>query len=170
MSKTIEIKIPDIGGFDDVPVIEVMVKPGDTVQAEDSLITLESDKATMDVPSPVAGIIKSIKVKVGDKVAEGTLIALLEISESADATNLNSGRTSEASRDSSSSRGSRLDPIGEAATTSPTTPIPPPNPPPRGEGKGGVRRSRYPQRPSRRCAPLVVFPRGLRPRRGRAKK
>ncbi len=83
MSKTLEIKIPDIGGFDDVPVIEVMVKAGDTVKAEDPLITLESDKATMDVPSPADGVIKAIKVKVGDKVGEGTLIALLETSESA---------------------------------------------------------------------------------------
>jgi len=73
MSKTIEIKIPDIGGFDDVPVIEVMVKPGDAVQAEDSLLTLESDKATMDVPSPAAGTIKSVKVKVGDKIMEVVL-------------------------------------------------------------------------------------------------
>ncbi len=85
MSKTIEIKIPDIGGFADVPVIEVMVKPGDAVQAEDSLITLESDKATMDVPSPAAGVIRQLKVKVGDKVSEGTLIALLEASEAATA-------------------------------------------------------------------------------------
>src|SRR3990172_5199761 len=100
MTQTIEIKIPDIGGFDAVPVIEVMVKAGDTVKAEDPLITLESDKATMDVPSPADGTIKSLKVKVGDKVGEGTLIVLLEV---ADATNLNSGRTSEASRDSESS-------------------------------------------------------------------
>jgi dihydrolipoamide dehydrogenase len=83
MSKTIEVKIPDIGGFHDVPVIEVMVKPGDAVKAEDSLITLESDKATMDVPSPADGVIKQLKVKVGDKVGEGTLIALLEVNETA---------------------------------------------------------------------------------------
>jgi pyruvate dehydrogenase E2 component (dihydrolipoamide acetyltransferase) len=83
MSKTLEIKIPDIGGFEDVPVIEVMVKAGDTVKAEDPLITLESDKATMDVPSPADGVIKQIKIKVGDKVSEGSLIALLEVSEAA---------------------------------------------------------------------------------------
>jgi len=83
MSKTLEVKIPDIGGFDDVPIIEVMVKPGDAVNAEDSLITLESDKATMDVPSPSAGTIKEVKVKVGDKVSEGSVIVLLEASESA---------------------------------------------------------------------------------------
>ena len=62
----LEVKGPDIGDFTDVPVIEVFVKPGDTVAAEDSLVTLESDKATMDVPSPVAGTIRSVAVKVGD--------------------------------------------------------------------------------------------------------
>ena len=71
---TIEVKVPDIGDFTDVPVIEIFVKPGDTVKAEDSLVTLESDKATMDVPSPVAGTVKELKVKLGDKVAEGSPI------------------------------------------------------------------------------------------------
>ena len=65
---TIEVKVPDIGDFTDVPVIEVLVKPGDAVKPEDSLVTLESDKATMDVPSPAAGTVKSVSVKVGDKV------------------------------------------------------------------------------------------------------
>ena len=75
---TIEIKVPDIGDFKDVPVIEVHVKPGDVVKVEDPLVTLESDKATMDVPSPAAGKIAAVKVKVGDKVGEGTLVATLE--------------------------------------------------------------------------------------------
>ncbi len=75
---TIEVKVPDIGDFTDIPVIEIFVKPGDAVKAEDSLVTLESDKATMDVPSPVAGIVRELKVKLGDKVAEGTLIVVLE--------------------------------------------------------------------------------------------
>jgi pyruvate dehydrogenase E2 component (dihydrolipoyllysine-residue acetyltransferase) len=74
----IEVKVPDIGDFTDVPVIEVFVKPGDAVKAEDSLVTLESDKATMDVPSPAAGTVKEVKVKVGDKVREGSPIVLLE--------------------------------------------------------------------------------------------
>jgi dihydrolipoamide dehydrogenase len=73
----IDVRVPDIGDFKDVPVIEVHVKAGDTVKAEDSLITLESDKATMDVPSPAAGKVGEVKVKVGDKVAEGTLILTL---------------------------------------------------------------------------------------------
>jgi dihydrolipoamide dehydrogenase len=78
MSKTIEVKVPDIGGFHDVPVIEVLVKPGDAVMPEDSLITLESDKATMDVPAPAAGTVKEVRLKVGDKVSEGSVILLLE--------------------------------------------------------------------------------------------
>src|SRR6266446_3729027 len=70
---TIEVKVPDIGDFKDVPVIEVFVKAGDSVKAEDSLVTLESDKATMDVPSPSAGVVKELKVKLGDKVSEGSI-------------------------------------------------------------------------------------------------
>src|SRR5438874_3492201 len=76
-----EVKVPDIGDFKDVPVIEVFVKAGDTVKAEDPLVTLESDKATMDVPSPSAGVIKEIKLKVGDKASEGSVIAVLETAE-----------------------------------------------------------------------------------------
>jgi dihydrolipoamide dehydrogenase len=73
-----EVKVPDIGDFKDIPVIEVFVKPGDTVKPEDSLISLESDKATMDVPSPAAGVVKELKVKLGDKVSEGTVIIVLD--------------------------------------------------------------------------------------------
>jgi pyruvate dehydrogenase E2 component (dihydrolipoamide acetyltransferase) len=73
-----DIKVPDIGGFNDVPIIEIHVKPGDTVKAEDALITLESDKATMDVPSPAAGTVKEVKVALGDKVSEGSLILVLD--------------------------------------------------------------------------------------------
>ena len=75
---TVEVKVPDIGDFKDVPVIEVFVKPGDNVKRDDSLITLESDKATMDVPSPSAGVVKDLKLRVGDKVSEGSVIATLE--------------------------------------------------------------------------------------------
>ncbi|AQQ32888.1 dihydrolipoyllysine-residue acetyltransferase [Burkholderia cenocepacia] len=78
MSQAIEVKVPDIGDYKDVPVIEIGVKVGDTVEPEQSLVTLESDKATMDVPSPVGGVVKEIKVKVGDSVSEGSLIILLE--------------------------------------------------------------------------------------------
>jgi pyruvate dehydrogenase E2 component (dihydrolipoamide acetyltransferase) len=78
MSTIVEVKVPDIGDFKDVPIIEVLVKVGDTVNAEDSLITLESDKATMDVPSPVSGVVREIKLKVGNAVSEGSLVALVE--------------------------------------------------------------------------------------------
>ena len=77
----VEVKVPDIGDFKDVPVIEIFVKPGDTIAAEDSLVTLESDKATMDVPSPSAGTVKSVAVKVGDKVSEGSVIVVLEVAD-----------------------------------------------------------------------------------------
>ncbi|WLE59984.1 dihydrolipoyllysine-residue acetyltransferase [Burkholderia plantarii] len=78
MSQAIEVKVPDIGDYKDIPVIEVLVKAGDTVEAEQSLVTLESDKATMDVPSPSAGTVKEVKVKAGDTVSEGTLIVVFE--------------------------------------------------------------------------------------------
>jgi len=78
MTNTVEVKVPDIGDFKDVPVIEIFVKPGDVVAAEDSLVTLESDKATMDVPSTAAGIVREVHVKLGDKVSQGTLIVVLE--------------------------------------------------------------------------------------------
>ncbi len=85
MSQTIEVKVPDIGNFKDIPVIEVMVKAGDTVAVEQSLITLETDKATMDVPSPAAGVVKAMKVKAGDKVSEGSVILTLESNATASA-------------------------------------------------------------------------------------
>ncbi len=79
----IEVKVPDIGDFKDVPVIEVLVKAGDAVQKDDSLITLESDKATMDVPAPSAGTVKEVRVKVGDKLGEGSPILVLDGAEAA---------------------------------------------------------------------------------------
>ena len=72
------VKVPDIGDFKDVPIIEVFVKVGDVVKAEDSLVSLESEKATMDVPAPRAGVVKELKVKLGDKVSEGCVILMLE--------------------------------------------------------------------------------------------
>ena len=83
MANTIEIKVPDIGGHDGVPVIEVLVKVGDKVEKEQSLITLESDKATMEIPSSAAGVIKELKLKVGDEVSEGAVIAVLEAADAA---------------------------------------------------------------------------------------
>ncbi len=85
MSNVIEVKVPDIGEFKDVPVIEVLVQAGDSVKAEDSLVTLESDKATMEVPAPAAGTVRELKVKVGDKVSEGSLVLVLETADQGDA-------------------------------------------------------------------------------------
>src|SRR5881392_4125541 len=77
----IEVKVPDIGDFKSVEVIEVLVKPGDAVAKEQSLVTLESDKATMEIPSPGAGVVKELKLKTGDKVSQGSAILLLEATE-----------------------------------------------------------------------------------------
>ena len=78
MSNLVEIKVPDIGDFKDVEIIEILVKPGDTLQPEASVLVLESDKATMEIPSPSAGTVRELKVKVGDKVSQGTLFMMLE--------------------------------------------------------------------------------------------
>ncbi|MEN1973318.1 dihydrolipoyl dehydrogenase [Luteimonas sp. MJ204] len=85
MANTIEVKVPDIGGLDGVPVIEVLVAVGDTVAVDQGLATLESDKATMEVPSSAAGVVREVKVKVGDTVAEGSVVVVLDAEASADA-------------------------------------------------------------------------------------
>jgi pyruvate dehydrogenase E2 component (dihydrolipoamide acetyltransferase) len=85
MANLVEVKVPDIGDFKDIPVIEILVKVGDTIKKEDSLVSLESDKATMEVPSSIAGVVKEIKVAIGDKVSEGHTVLVVE---AADSTNL----------------------------------------------------------------------------------
>ncbi len=85
MTQLIEVIVPDIGNFKDVPVIELCVKVGDSVKAEDALLTLESDKATIDIPSPADGVVKAFKVKPGDKVSEGTLVVELEVANTTEA-------------------------------------------------------------------------------------
>ena len=82
MADLIEVKVPDIGDFKDVPIIDVLVHPGDRVKAEDPLITLESDKASMDVPSPVDGVVKEIKVKAGERIKVGQTIFVVEEGQS----------------------------------------------------------------------------------------
>ena len=86
MSQLIDIKVPDIGDFTDVPVIEVFVKPGDIIKVDDALVTLESDKATMDVPASAAGMVKEVLVKLGDKIGEGTVVVRIEATDSDTAT------------------------------------------------------------------------------------
>src|SRR5436190_22320191 len=78
------VEVPDIGDFTDVPIIEILVSPGDTVSAEDPLVTLESDKATMDVPAPFAGTVKQLQVQVGDRVSEGSQLLTLEPADQGD--------------------------------------------------------------------------------------
>lgn len=79
MGKLAEVRVPDIGDFDAVPVVEILVSPGDSVSAEDALLTLESDKASMDIPSPHAGVVKDLQVAVGDNVSQGALVLTIEI-------------------------------------------------------------------------------------------
>ena len=76
---SIDIKVPDIGDFKDVAVIEILVKPGDSIKLEQSLITVESDKASMEIPSSHAGVVKEMKVQLGDRVSEGSLLLMLEV-------------------------------------------------------------------------------------------
>ena len=80
---TIDIKVPDIGDFAEVAVIEVMVQPGDTIKAEQSLVTVESDKASMEIPSSHAGVVREVRVKLGDKIAEGSVLLTLETADAA---------------------------------------------------------------------------------------
>ncbi|MEN9454532.1 MAG: dihydrolipoyllysine-residue acetyltransferase, partial [Pseudomonadota bacterium] len=81
MSQTIEITVPDIGNYHDVDVIEVLVQPGQQIAKDSALLTLETDKATMEVPSSHAGVVKEVRIKVGDKVSQGNVVCLLEVSE-----------------------------------------------------------------------------------------
>ena len=83
MANLKEARVPDIGGYDDVPVIEVLVAVGDTVAQDQGLITLESDKATMEVPAPFAGVVRELKVKVGDTLSEGGVVAMIEAADEA---------------------------------------------------------------------------------------
>ena len=83
MAQIKQALVPDIGDYSDVPVIEVLVAVGDTVAKDQGLVTLESDKATLEVPSAFAGIVREIKVKLGDNLSEGALVAMIEVAEDA---------------------------------------------------------------------------------------
>jgi dihydrolipoamide dehydrogenase len=127
MSQLLEVKVPDIGDYTDIPVIEILVKPGDTIKKEDSLISLESDKATMEVPSTHAGVVKEIKVKMGDKVSKGSVVLMLEVSDAV---------ATPPSQPSPANGGRSLD----QSATSVAASTPPPSLAPAGEGRdGGVR-------------------------------
>ncbi|MCX7033080.1 MAG: branched-chain alpha-keto acid dehydrogenase subunit E2, partial [Arenimonas sp.] len=83
MAELLEARVPDIGDDKDVPVIELLVQPGDAVKKDHGLVTLESDKATMEVPAPFDGIVRELRVKIGDALSEGSVVALIEPSASA---------------------------------------------------------------------------------------
>ena len=128
----IEVLVPDIGDFKDIPVIEVLVKAGDTVAKDDPLIALESDKATMEVPSPAAGVVKEIRIKLGDKVSEGSLVLTLEAAEAApasaapaDSSPLPRGEGPEVRELDPPQSKTIAQPAPPAATASPVPPAPP---------------------------------------------
>jgi dihydrolipoamide dehydrogenase len=141
MANTIEVKVPDIGGHDNVPVIEVLVKPGDRVEKEQSLITLESDKATMEVPSSAAGVVKDVKVKVGDEVSEGAVILTLE-----------------AEGEASPAAGKQAADQGKAHAPAPAAPAaaPAPQPRPAGEGKAPQAAGASGREPDLECKLVVL--------------
>ncbi|MGE4609160.1 MAG: dihydrolipoyllysine-residue acetyltransferase [Myxococcota bacterium] len=116
-----EVVVPDIGDFEDVEVIEVLVSPGDRVEPEDSLITIESDKASMEIPSPSAGVIGQIKVSIGDRVSEGTLIVLLQAGDSAAPAEPAAGSPQESEREQQQAEASTAAPIAATPEPSPAS-------------------------------------------------
>ncbi len=119
---TVSVEVPDIGDFEDVPVIEILVSPGDTVATDDPLLTLESDKATMDVPAPFAGTIKDISVSVGDKVSQGKLLLTMEQAEGSSddgAAEADQTKASAAASDGAPDEGSAPDAVGTALEAEP---------------------------------------------------
>jgi len=143
MANTIEVKVPDIGGHGNVPVIEVLVKPGDRVEKEQSLITLESDKATMEVPSSAAGLVREVTVKVGDEVSEGAVILTLE---------------ADASLPSASGRAAGAEnPAGAKPPAPPArSPVPAGHPLPAGEGKKPQAAGASGRQPDLECKLVVL--------------
>jgi len=116
MGQISEVKVPDIGDYTNVPVIEVLVKPGDTVGKDQGLVTLESDKATMEVPASIAGVVKDVKVKVGDEISEGTVVALIEAGEAAAAAPAKADAPAKSAAEKSAARSaSSPAPLAEAA-------------------------------------------------------
>ncbi len=125
MASSIEVKVPDIGGYDDVPVIEVLVAVGDSVAVDQGLVTLESDKATMEVPSTAAGVVRELRVKVGDTLSEGGVVAVIEAEGNADAGAAAAAADAVAPADGGGAKGERK--AGSAGST-----------PSAGAGSGGA--------------------------------
>jgi pyruvate dehydrogenase E2 component (dihydrolipoamide acetyltransferase) len=120
-----EARVPDIGGYDDVPVIEVLVAVGDTVAADQGLVTLESDKATMEVPAPFAGVVRELKVKVGDTLSEGGVVALIEPAGAASAGQSANGAAPAAKADTASVRAEPVAPTRETPAAETGAQVPP---------------------------------------------
>jgi dihydrolipoamide dehydrogenase len=148
----IEISVPDIGNYSDIPVLELLVKPGDTVKIDQGLVTLESDKATMEVPSSAAGVVKELRVKVGDAVSQGTVVAVLESEEAggvkAAATSAAANAGPSAPAGPSPAPAGHPLPGGEgknasAATTSKDAAMSPPSPSGRGAGGEGTAEAKH---------------------------
>jgi dihydrolipoamide dehydrogenase len=124
----VKVEVPDIGDFTDVPIIEVLVKPGDAVKAEDPLVTLESDKATMDVPSPVAGVVKAIVAKVGDKVSQGSHLLDVEAEGAGAAPSAQPPKTPEKAPAPQAAAGAAAPPQASPAQAAPARPAAGPQP------------------------------------------
>ncbi len=128
----VSVEVPDIGDFTDVPVIEILVAPGDTVGVDDPLLTLESDKATMDVPAPFAGTVRDLRVTVGDRVSQGTVLLTIAPSEPGD------GSSSRAARVASEGvpvEAAAPAAVSSAAEAEESSAPPPPPPPPAANGQ-----------------------------------
>ena len=119
MSNTIEIRVPDIGDFSDIPVIEILVSVGDQVKMEDSLVTLESDKATMEIPSPATGVIREMKLKLDDTVSEGDIVAVLEVSDEVEKTGDQDKQAEKAEQPAPASQPKTEQPASEARPETP---------------------------------------------------
>ena len=122
MAELKEASVPDIGGYDDVPVIEVLVAVGDTVAKDQGLVTLESDKATMEVPAPFAGVVKELKVKVGDAVSEGSVVAMIEAEGDAGAADVGAA---DAAKKPAAEKPATDKPAPEVRTAETATAVPP---------------------------------------------
>ena len=163
---TIEVKVPAIGDYKDVPVIDVLVKPGDDVKADDPLVTLESDKATMDVPAPAAGKVRELKVKTGDRVSEGSIVLTLEAGAGAKPAAADGGGAAQAARAETSGEAAEASAgpptLTRTGTRTPTAPpasrapAPPPSPRPAPASRGGEPAERRPTSTSAIASALEV--------------
>src|SRR6185437_11651852 len=158
MANTIELKVPDIGDFHDVPVIEVLVKAGDRIEKDQSLVTLESAKATMEVPASAAGVVKEVKVKVGDNVGQGAVIATVETKGEADGGAAPPSPTGRGAGGEGSGLAKPSTGTSPAPTKSEPSPAPSGHPLPEGEGKSAAPQaaSETGRKPDMECAMLVL--------------